>query len=194
MKQTTVRKSYSNTIEKAFSKPDDSITHGFRFGFTRPQYAASFSFAVQNGSTISGDSQSPSVNYTNGLKFGYAYLPVHSLGYIADFDYLEVNVEEKSNNIVRLQGNAAIAVTYLFNVHAGLNYSDLVGTGASKWDGGYGSQIGVGYQITRNFGFELNYSESNLSTSVPLDQIRAGAFASVDFKLRGYDLNFIGTF
>ena len=194
MKQSTVRKSYSNTMVKAFSNPNDSITRGFRFGFTRPQYAASFDYAIQNGTSVAGDSASPSVNYTNGLKFGYAYLPVQSLGYIADFDYLEVNVEEKSNNIVRLDGSAAFAITYLFNVHAGLNYADLIGTGASKWDAGYGTQFGVGYQITRNFGFELNYSETRLSTSVPVDQIRPGAFASVDFKLRGYDLNFIGTF
>ena len=193
-KQSTVRKTYSNTMENAFSKPNDSVTRGFRFGFTRPQYAASLNYAVRNGATVAGDSDSPSVNYTNGLKFGYANLPVGALGYIADFDYLEVNVEEKSNNIVRLDGNAAIAVTPLFNVHAGLNYADLVGTGASKWDAGYGTQFGIGYQMTRNFGFELNYSETKLSTSLPLDQIRPGAFASVDFKLRGYDLNFIGTF
>jgi hypothetical protein len=194
-KQSTVKKSsLTSTIEASLTKPSDSATTGFRVGYSRPYYSASVDVGLPKGLVMTGDVESPSVNYSNALKFGYAFLPVGSIGYIADLDYIEVNLEEKSNNLGRLSGNAAFAINKLFNVHFGINYANLIGKGASKWDAGYGKQLGVGYQITRNFGFELNYSETNISSSVPIDAIIPGAVASIDLKLRGYDLNFIGTF
>jgi hypothetical protein len=54
--------------------------------------------------------------------------------------------------------------------------------------------MGIGYQLNRFFGFELNYSLTNLTTYIPVQGLGSNGFASVDVKFRGYDISFIGTF
>jgi hypothetical protein len=193
VKQKKVQES-KTTFEQTFKKPNDSITKGIRAGLTKPFYNASVDVGGKAGTGTFSDSSSPDVNYTNGLKVGYAYLPVGTLGYIADFDYLEVNIEGRSTNIVRLDGNAAFAFTPMINLHMGINYARNVGKGASLWDPGYGAQFGVGFQFARNLGFELNYSESKMSAEQPLPEFGKNSFATLDVKIRGFDMNLIGTF
>ncbi len=176
-------------------KPDSSLTKGFRIGISKPLYSTSLDIGIKNNANVvGGDTEDPGVDYTNGLKFGYAHLPVKAFGYIADFDFLEVSISDKSENLVRLAGNAAFAFTSQFNVHAGFNRTDLVSKGASRWDAGTGTQVGVGYQFTRNMGFEFNYSVMNLSTEFPIVGFGPGIEATIDMQLRGYDLNFVATF
>lgn len=175
-------------------KPDSSITEGFRLGISKPFYSTSLDIYINSPGFSVQDTDDPGVDYTNGLKFGYAHLPVRAFGYIADFDFLEVSIGDKSANLARLAGNVAFAFTSQFNVHGGFNRTDLVSKGASKWDAGVGTQIGVGYQFTRQMGFELNYTVMNLSQQIPFDLLGTSAQVGVDFRLRGYDLNFVATF
>lgn len=177
------------------AKPDSSLTKGFRLGILKPFYSTSVEIGLGNDEDVFfQDTEDPGVDYSNGLKFGYAYLPVKTLGYIADFDFLEISMSDKSANLVRLAGNVAYAFTSQFNVHAGFNRTDLVSKGASKWDAGSGTQIGVGYQFTRHMGIEFNYSAMQISSVLPLDFPGTSANAEFDLNLRGYDLNFVGTF
>jgi hypothetical protein len=91
-------------------KPSEIKSKSFRVGISKPQYAAGIEIGIATGGTVFSDTEDPDVDYANGLKFGYSYLPVKNLGFIADFDYIEINLDEKSNNIARLSGNAAVAI------------------------------------------------------------------------------------
>lgn len=176
-----------------FSKPNDSITKGIRVGLTKPFYNGNSHITVTDKVSTGSASDTSTIHtdYSQGLKFGYAYLPVRDLGYIADFDYVEVSMGNRSTNIARLSGNAAVAITPIINIHAGLNYTDWVGKHASRFSPGFGNQVGVGFQITRNFGFELNYSESNVDFDIKgFDNL----IVNGDLKFKGYDFNLIGTF
>lgn len=173
-------------------QPDSSLIKGFRLGISKPFYSTSVDISI-NALNMS-DSEDPGVDYANGLKLGYAQLPVQAFGYIADIDFLEVSIGDKSANLLRVAGNAAFAFTSQINVHAGFNRTDLVSKGASKWDAGTGTQIGVGYQLTRQMGLEFNYTVMNLSQEVPFNIMGTNGEASLDLRLRGYDLNFVATF
>lgn len=175
-------------------QPDRLLTKGIRLGFSKPYYSTSVDFSVNSPGLVVQNTEDPGVDYSNGLKLGYAQLPVKAIGYIADFDFLEVSIGDKSANLVRLAGNVAFAFTPQFNVHAGFNRTDLVSKGASKWDAGTGTQIGVGYQFTRQMGFEFNYTVMNLSQETPFEFMGINDELSIDLRLRGYDLNFVATF
>ncbi len=192
-KSTLKQKVNTSKISQELSKPSDSVTKGFRLGFSRPKYAAGTVIGF-NMPGFRADIQSPDIDYTNVLSFGYQYLPVGRVGFIADLDYIELRANDLSSNVVRIEGNGAYTFNRYFNLHAGLNVADLVSKGASKWDRGVGTQIGLGFQFSRNFSFELNYSETNLSSIIPLDSFVPGLFATSDLKIRGYDLSLIGTF
>lgn len=188
--QTSVNTTKMNT----FTKPSDSDASGFRLGYSRPLYSAGTDVTF-NSPGLTADTGTLSVDHANVLTFGYAYLPVRSLGYIADFNYMEVRVDGRSANLVRLQGSGAIAINPMINFHAGLNVADLVSKGASQWDrGALGVQAGLGIQLTRRFAFEVNYSETNLTSHQSFEGAMPGLTANIDLKVRGYDLSFLGTF
>lgn len=194
--QSTIQKKVnsSKTTSDVFAKPSALKTSGFRFGYSRPLYAAGIDVSLNfdAGPVETGDL---TVDYANVLTFGYEYLPIQSIGYIADLNYMEVRLDGRSANLARIQGSGAFKFNTLINLHAGLNISDLVSKGASQWDrSSPGMQAGLGFQLTRNFALEVNYSETKLTNRMSFEAFMPGAAADVDLKIRGYDLNFIGTF
>lgn len=115
------------------------------------------------GVTVKDSTDRAKVDSIAGIGVGYAYIPVRNIGIDALFSFInmdEIGGEDSDGlNMLRLEGSATYAFTNQFHVKGGLNLSHLIGdSDASDIDTGAGLQVGVGYQINKQFGIDLKYA------------------------------------
>jgi hypothetical protein len=157
---------------------------GLRLGLVVPAWKAQFK-ANFLGQTF----KSEKYNFDNivGIEAGYARLPVGNIGFIVNGTYANIHEENSDTGLARVEGNGAFAATQNLYFKAGVNISKIVtGEQASDWDPGFGFQAGLGFQMTKNLGAELAYSEMNQSSSTK--------GVNVDMKLAGPEAAITGTF
>jgi hypothetical protein len=154
--------------------------HGLRVGFVKP--ALDVKISTKYGSN------KESIQSTNGVSVGYANVPVGGFGYIADATLLILEEDNDSVNLLRLSGSAATGLNSVTYLKGGLNISKFT-TGESaiqKFDPNIGLQVGLGFQASKNLGFEVGYSLMRQQ-----DKIEG---VKVDLTESGVELGITGTF
>lgn len=126
------------------------------------------------------------LDQAHGLSVGYASLPVQAIGWTANVTYFEIKNDDSNGNIIRADGNAAYAISSLVNFKGGLNLSKMTGEGTEDFKPAVGLQASVGFQITKNFGLDLGYTQMNQTA----DQDGV----DVKFKMSGFEVGVNGTF
>ncbi len=133
------------------------------------------------------------VDQSIGLGLGYVYLPVASLGFTGRLLYniAEIDADEGKDpdySTVRLEANGAYSFNSNLYGFAGLNLNKYTETenGMKEFNIGPGFQLGIGVQLSRNFGFDLQFVQLNNKAE------KDGATA--DFEQSGIELGAHGTF
>ncbi|MEK2689755.1 hypothetical protein [Bdellovibrio sp. GT3] len=157
-------------------------SNGFRVGIAKPMLRAS------TKATVNGESYhfSDDLDQTLGLSVGYASLPVQELGWTVNATYIDIQNQGSSAGIARIDGNFAFAFTEIINLKGGLNISKITGSNSNEYDPGIGFQGGFGFQITKNFGIDLNYTE--------MAQSRTSDLTRIDIKESGFEVGLNATF
>lgn len=162
---------------------DGISSKGFRVALVKPMLSADITASRQGRS----GSASGTLDSALGFSLGYASLPVQELGWTSNLTYMDIKDEGGTAGAVRLDGNLAYAFTPIANFKCGLNFSKLTsGTTFSSLNPGIGFQGGLGIQITKNFGFDVGYTEMNQSGSIDGIQF--------DVKEKGMEIGVNGTF
>ena len=138
---------------------------------------------------------SDSMKSNYGFALGYAYLPVGTLGFTTSLAYMTLSQDSDTMNIVRLDGNMAFAFNRIFNLKGGINVSGITSASSgnerfTKLNPAPGGQVGLGAQISKNFGLDLMYVVMNQSGNVKIE----GGTAQVEAQESGGELNLSGTF
>jgi len=175
--------SFAQSTSTAKMPTQDSGTKGFRVSLLKPVLDAEIKadFAGQSASDKEG------LDEVMGFALGYANLPVQRFGWTANVAYLEVKNDGTTGGIYRVDGNAAYAFSSLVNVKGGLNVCKLTDTSSSiDFQPAIGLQANVGFQITKNFGLDLGYTQMN--------QTASENDVDVKFKMSGFEVGVNGTF
>lgn len=159
---------------------------GVRVSIFKPTYDMSIDINIPNVVV-----NAPDIDSGNGLFVGYAYLPVRSFGFIGGANYIEMVSNDSSANTLRLEANGAWAFTQNLYAKIGLNNTRFVSKGAGNIDAGMGHQMGLGFQLTKNLGLDLTYSEVNMSLT---ENMGPGFNLDADVKIRGTEIGLTGTF
>ncbi len=161
-------------------------SEGFRLTFLKP----SFDIKLKQENSVNRRTDKADMDDTFGLAFGYASLPVGSIGFTGDLAYLVGEVDSEDYNFLRAAGNVAFAANQYVYMFGGLNLSyitkapgDLKKAVDTPF---FGYQVGVGTQFTSNFGLDLKYISMN----------QTGEENSVDLDLeqKGLELGLHATF
>lgn len=167
-----------------------TTSEGLRIRIFKPQYKIHAKVKFNSNGVKSSDTGTIDLDMGNGLAVGVVSLPVNQIGYIAEINYIELKVNDSSTNTVRLDGNGAFAFNNHIYANSGLNYTQYVGKRGKDIKGDFGFQAGVGLKATANFGVDLTYSESNLSSKSTYE----GFSSKADMKIKGYEIGLSGTF
>src|SRR5262249_25601014 len=138
----------SSTSEQQYVNYSEDISEGFRLSFVKSFMTGKIS---SGSDSISGD-----VDQNFGLAAGYASIKPEAIGWMADLEYDFLGSKSVSNLVLEAD------VTYGFEkigyAFGGLNLSKLNGLpGGISSTPGPGFQIGVGANVTKNFGADLAY-------------------------------------
>ncbi len=171
--------------------------------------APSYLFATGN------DGTSSSRNYDSfpGVSIGYADLKVGQFGWTSNLAYLSLGehyvdtfttVQDNSItsgsktysgsiNFVRADFNVAYTFNKYFNFKAGLNTLKCInGTGYDSGSENYFKNLGFGYQssigiqLTKNYGFDIGFSDMNFQGS--------NSNGSGNYTISGLEVALSGTF
>ncbi len=182
------------TSQTKASVEEATSVQGFRISLLRPHLDAK-SKADYKGNHIE---ESLKIDSTIGLALGYAKLPVRELGWTTNLAMMEFTAEDEKVNFVRADGNLAYAFNGLFNMKGGLNAQKYIsGRGVKDFGVGIGFQAGVGFQVNRNFGLEIGYTDMNSSGRTPVYQVstdREIDRADMAVKLSGIEIGLNATF
>jgi hypothetical protein len=144
-------------------KQDEVSSQGFRVSIVKPMLDSEVKLSGNGAS----NSYSQTLDQALGLSLGYVSLPVQQLGWTANATYLDIQNNGYTTSLVRIDGNAAYAFTNIISIKGGLNITKLTGgNDAEKFDAGIGFQGGIGIQVTKNFGFDVGYTQMNQSTNL----------------------------
>ena len=139
----------------------------------------------------SGKSDNVSFGDSTGLSVGYANLPVGQLGWTTNLSLIDTKVDKTNLNFTRLDGNLAYAFTPVVNAKGGLNYSKITkGDDQNVFTPAIGLQASVGFQVTKNFGIDVGYTQMNQRVEANVD----GNDMDFDFKFSGVEIGINGTF
>lgn len=194
MAQNSNSGSYPNSNTMSYSVP--SAAEGFRVSLLRPMLKAELKGSGDVKIYDKNDNEvgktSDEVKNTMGFGLGYANVPVQSVGFAGQLAYLKLEGEKGSDdvNLLRLEGNATYGFTDSVYAKGGLNFSKFTSKNFEKLDGGFGLQAGVGFQVTQNLGFDLNYGLMNFSK----DFNESGYSGKLELQLRGFEVGLTGTF
>ncbi len=138
-----------------------------------------------------------------GVAVGYASLPVQELGFTTNLAYMEAR-KDRSANIARADGNLGYAFNNNVNLKGGLNILKFTsGTDLKDLNSGIGFQGSLGFQLNKTVGFDIGYSESNLSGTLPITSTftsngkvisKEVGKGDVDVKLSGLEVGLNATF
>jgi hypothetical protein len=107
-----------------------------------------------------GSTETFRLENTAGLSLGYVYLPVGSIGFTSNFSANEVSDPAGiSKTLLRVDGNIAFAFNEIVNLKAGLNTINIKLSGDYRNSYQLGSQAGIGFQLSRDLGVDVNFYE-----------------------------------
>jgi hypothetical protein len=173
------------SVANTASEISSGVARGVRVALLKPSLEAKIEASFQGFSASDEDR----IDNTTGISVGYAQIPTNNLGFIADLAYLELKDGGKAK-MMRASGNATYGINNMTYVKGGLNVSNLDAEG-EKFDAGIGFQAGVGLQVNRNIGFELNYTRMNQESSQNISGLGS---IDVDIQESGLELALTGTF
>ena len=164
--------------------PTDEISsRGVRIGIVKPmlEYEAKVDYS---GNSFSFKDK---LDEAIGFSVGYASLPVQEFGWISNLTYIDIKNQGTKSGLIRLDGNLAYAFTSFVNVKGGLNLSKFTSDGnMAKLDPSLGFQGGLGFQVTKNFGVDIGYTQMNQSGT--------NSDLKLNFKVAGAEIGLNGTF
>lgn len=131
-----------------------------------------------------------------GLSFGYAQLPIRSLGFMADFAVFSLSEDGNESAMGRLSGNLAYSFNSKFYLKGGLNvFRFLNSAGNMTMKPGFGGQAGIGAQMTPNLGIETSYVVMKTSSEETLyDHYNQEHKFDVSATLSGLEIAVTATF
>ncbi|PWU14260.1 MAG: hypothetical protein C5B49_13425 [Bdellovibrio sp.] len=178
----------TSDLPKAEEKAPSS--KGFRVAFVKP--ALRFDLQSTNRIVASGSDQ---VSSALGIALGYASLPVKDLGWTANAALIGGSYQNYLVGLVKIDGNLAYTFNRYVSVKGGINLSrppisQFEGYSAN-FNPGFGYQAGVGVQVTRTVGFDLDYVSMSQTGSIT---DRLGRQASLDMKESGVEAAMHATF
>jgi hypothetical protein len=175
--------SFAQSTSTATMPTTESGAKGIRLSLLKPVLKAEMKASFGSESVTVKDD----LDEAMGFAVGYASLPVQAFGWTANVAYLEVKNDGTTGGIYRVDGNAAYAFSSLVNVKGGLNLSKLTNTDSStEFKPAIGLQANVGFQITKNFGVDLGYTQMNQTADEDgLD---------MKFQMSGFEVGVNGTF
>jgi hypothetical protein len=162
--------------------PESDSVHGFRVSLLRPVLEVEIKAKFASGS----DSSKGKIDDSLGFALGYASLPVQSLGWTANLAYLSLKNDGEEAPMLRADANVAYAFTSLVNVKGGLNLSQFTKEESNDFKPAIGLQANVGFQVTKNFGIDLGYTQMNQTADV--------SGATIELKESGFEVGVNGTF
>jgi hypothetical protein len=171
-----------STSTATMPNQDADSVRGFRVSVVKPVLEVELKVNAGSGSNSNKENLEDSL----GFALGYASLPVQSLGWTANLAYLSLKAEGSEVPMLRADVNVGYAFTSLVNVKGGLNLSKFTKDDYNDFKTAIGLQANVGFQITRNFGLDLGYTQMNQTA-----EFDAG---TVDLKLSGFEVGLNGTF
>jgi hypothetical protein len=184
----------AQNTSKTKAVADDSVSsRGFRVSFLKPTLDTKMTGKFM-GQTAEGTSKPDSAL---GIAIGYASLPVQELGYTTNLALIEAK-SGSSANIARIDGNLGYAFNPYVNLKGGLNAMKFTsGNGLKDLDAGFGYQASLGFQLNKNAGIDIGYSELNTSGRVPVTLMSTGeeiGKAKIDYKMTGLEIGLNATF
>ncbi len=170
--------SSSSTKMETPSSQGDEISQGFRVSIVK-------SFMNYKIST-KNDSDSGDAKQSYGIALGYASIHAMEFGFKGDIQY-DSYTDNSTVGFARIEGNATYGFEKIGYAFGGLNVSQNV----SGWSGvskspGLGIQLGVGANVTRNIGLDLDYVLERNSAS--------GNGGTAEVALSGLELKLHATF
>lgn len=186
--------SSNRTSAKSIEKPTLAagiVTDGVRIGIFKANYEGILKFSGQVNNLVSYSERfTVDLDTSNGLSVGYISVPIRSIGYDMSASLMEIILNDRSANLVRVNSNATYGFTKKLYSKLGLNYSKYVGRGARNFDGDVGYQFGLGFQVTPRFGLDLTMSETKMAYN---EQVGSENYA-VDYRFRGLEMGLTSTF
>ncbi len=160
---------------------------GFRMSLSKPSLTAEIK-ASANGKSASN---SQNLSDSLGLGIGYASLPVQQLGWTSNLSLIEIKEGGTTVQLTRLDGNLAFAFTPVVNVKGGLNLAKMTkGDEDGILSPAFGLQVGVGFQVNKNFGIDVGYTQMNQKAEVT----SAGQDVDLNLAISGVEIGINGTF
>lgn len=130
-----------------------NLSRGIRVAFVRSNLRMKVEASMGRAAMSLQDT-----GHFTGISGGYVYLPVNQPGFIAALSIFEINMDDASKQLAKLEGNAAYAFTPTVYGKAGLNISRFTrGDEDQKLKPRLGYQFGLGLRVTPNVGFEANF-------------------------------------
>jgi hypothetical protein len=163
-------------------------SQGIRVGFTRSILDAQINFSMDSLST----EYSRKIDESLGLSVGYVHLPIQSLGWAASGSFFQMkNNGQEAAQMIRLDGNLAYTFNQYFHIKGGLNTSEFIkGNLLTQMSADLSGQAGVGFQINKNFGFDVGYVEIHQSGTLNTSL----GDMDMKYKFSGIEMGFNGTF
>jgi hypothetical protein len=167
----------SISVMEVMQEESAFASRGFRVGYFKP----TLSWEVTNDGYHRGGGYFN--EDMNGVNVGYVYIPGEGFGWLISAALIDVNVSSVHPTLLRGEGD----VTYSFNrfiyTKLGLNASKWTqGLGVDRYDANAGAQAGLGLQVNKFIGFDLN--------AVTMRQTREGQ----TLLLSGLEFGVNGTF
>lgn len=184
--------SFAQNTSTAKLPVDDGIaSQGIRISIVKPTLDMKATVKYQ-GSSFDGTGKPDSAL---GIAVGYAKLPVQEFGFTTNLALIEAK-SESSANIARVDGNLGYAFNKYVNLKGGLNAMKFTsGNGVKDLDVGFGYQASLGFQLNKNAGLDIGYSESNISGKTPVTSNgQEIGKANIDVKMSGLEVGLNATF
>lgn len=178
-----------NTSTTTTPANEGTASQGIRLSVFKPMLEMKTTYSDLN---IFNNSQR--LDNTYGIAFGYAKLPVQEIGFTANIAFIGSNPVFAAT-FGRIDGNIGYAFNKHINLKGGLNTMKFIGRSEIESKPGLGYQAGLGFQISKNAGLDIGYSEMNFSDKSPItifDQ-KLGTINS-DVKLTGLEVGLNATF
>ncbi len=160
-------------------------SRGFRIGLIKPI------LNFEGKTTVNGQNYkvSEKLGDSIGLALGYAHIPVQGIGFTTSLAYMEIKDKDNSSvqGILRVDGNIGYSFSEFLHLKGGINLSRWTkGDASDKVKPDLGIQIGLGFQMTRNFGLDVGYTQMNQKTS--------NDFSDVELRESGAEIGMTATF
>ena len=166
---------------------------GFKMSLLVPILTAKFKVKITDVTSGASRKGSDSEGIDSvGFALGVASIPTQAIGFLGQVSYITIDGEDgaKNTDLVRLDANAAYGLNKNLFFKGGLNYATFTSRNAEDYNGGFGLQAGVGFQLTQNVSLDLTYSRMNFEATASDEKFSS----DVDLELSGLELGLSATF